>query len=60
MKTFTKKTFAAFVGISSSTLRRRMNQLWYNELIKKGYRKTDRIITQRILKTLCQKMGIDL
>ncbi len=59
-KVLTKKEFAIIMGISSSTLQRWLNRMYYDELVPLGYVKEERILKPKVLAWLCNHLAVEL
>ncbi len=55
----TKKELALQLGVSPSTLRRWLNELYFKELSESGYDKTDRILKPRVLQWLREHLVVE-
>lgn len=56
--TITKKELCQKLGISSSTLNEWLNKRYYNELVKLGYRKTQKILLPAQYKFLYSHLAV--
>lgn len=55
--TITKAELCEMCGFSSSTLRRYMNQMYFEDLKKVGYKTTQQILTPKILEKFFELFG---
>lgn len=54
-----KYELADRIGIGKSTLRRWLNQLYYQELASLGYQKTQKVLNAKQLNFLAEKLDFD-
>jgi len=55
-----KKELAGYANVSPKTLRRWLNQLYFNEISPLGYVKTEPVLTPVVVKYLCEKLCIEI
>ncbi len=58
--TYTKKQLRILLNVSASTLKNWLNKRYYEDLVKLGYRKNDRILIPKVLKYLHEKLDISI
>ncbi len=56
-RVMTKQELADKLGISASTLRRYMNELWYKQLRRYNYNKYQKILTRKQVRFVLRTYG---
>ncbi len=57
-RTLTKKQVARLLAVSPGTLRSWLNIKYYDQIYQFGYRKTNRILTPKVLNYLAEKIDL--
>jgi hypothetical protein len=58
-RSLNKKELAEQLGVTSRTLRIWLNERYYNDLVKLGYKKHDKVLNPRVLCYLFDKLDLN-